>query len=87
MKEREARSEIDAKVDEYCKNHPRLDGRQHTEAQRREIAQQLIEEAKRAGLDFDPRKCRIPHGIRGYVEPSTKDVPMNFHQTKGVRIG
>ena len=87
MKEREANAEIYAKVDEYCKKHPRLDGRAHTEAQRKEIAQQLIEEAKKAGLDFDPRKCRLTHGIRGYVEPKNKDVPMNTGQVKGVRIG
>jgi hypothetical protein len=47
----------------------RLDGKPLTDAQKKELLKKIKEEE--AHLDFDPRKFKLKHGIRNYVEPGS----------------
>ena len=48
----------------------RIDGKKPTAAQVNEVIKQLKQKDEEDLVDFDPRKHRLPHGIRGYVDPA-----------------
>jgi len=64
----------------------RLDGKPLTDAQKSELLKQIKQEE--AHLDFDPRKFKLKHGIRNYVEPGSKQTSSSVaaFQGKGVKI-
>jgi len=48
--------------------YTRIDGKELTQKQKREILEKLKAQEKQENPDFDPRKHRLTHGIRGYIE-------------------
>lgn len=66
-------------IQSFEKKFTRLDGKKMTEKQKKELL--AAEKAKDIREDqFDPRKHRIPHGIRGYQK---KVQGQNFSDIKG----
>lgn len=62
----------------------RLDGKKLTDQQKVNLLNQAKEEEKKENPDFDPRKHRITHGIRGYLEPGQKAFSAGAFEGKGV---
>lgn len=52
--------------------YTRIDGKELTAKQKREILDKLKADEKAENPDFDPRKNRITHGIRGYMQAGTR---------------
>lgn len=67
--------------------YTRIDGKALSAKQKREILDSLKQKEKAENPDFDPRKHRLQHGIRGYVESGqTRHAPGAF-QGSGTAIG
>ena len=48
--------------------YTRIDGKELSQKQKREIIQQMKEKEKAENPEFDPRRHRLTHGIRNYRE-------------------
>ena len=57
-----------AKLAAVAGKYTRIDGKQLTDQQKRDILNQLKAQEKAEKPDFDPRKHRLQHGIRNFVE-------------------
>ncbi len=63
----------------------RLDGKQLSEKQRQEMIQKEMDAMKKTDEDFDPRKHRLKHGIRGYDKAAGNKSA--FEGMKGTKLG
>ncbi len=66
---REEAVKDEMKIAEVAEKLVRLDGKPLTDAQKKELLKKIKE--GEAHLDFDPRKFRLKHGIRNYIEPGS----------------
>lgn len=68
--------------------YTRIDGKKLTDKQRRQLLEKAKEEEKRENPDFDPRKHRLIHGIRGYTEGGAagRSFAPGAFQGQGVKI-
>lgn len=55
-----------------------------SDAQKSELLKKIKE--GEAHLDFDPRKYRLKHGIRNYVEPGSKMTASSVGAFKGAGV-
>jgi hypothetical protein len=72
------------KVEQRAEKFARVDGKGISEAQKKELLAQIKKEEQEAGLDFDPRKFRLKHGVRGYIEPGKSS---STQWSGGVKLG
>jgi hypothetical protein len=79
--ERAAKAEDDKKVEEMVAKLTRLDGKPISEKQRQDLLKKIKEKEAEANLDFDPRKFKLKHGVRG-ADEGTKPV----FGAKGTRL-
>lgn len=75
------KAEDDKKVEEMARKMTRLDGKPISEKQKQDLLKKIKEKEQEANLDFDPRKFKLKHGIRGAAEG-----PKQTFGQKGVRL-
>ena len=79
--ERAAKAEDDKKVEEMVAKLTRLDGKPISDKQKQDLLKKIKEKEAEANLDFDPRKFKLKHGVRG-ADEGTKPV----FGAKGTRL-
>lgn len=67
--------------------YTRIDGKELSQKQKREIVEKLKAKEQQENPDFDPRKHRLTHGIRGYVEAGQQAHAPGAFQGSGTAIG
>jgi hypothetical protein len=67
--------------------YTRIDGKELTQKQKREILEKLKADEKAENPEFDPRKHRLTHGIRGWHESGTQVHEPGAFQGAGTAIG
>ena len=67
--------------------HKRIDGKALTQKQKRDLLEKHKAAQKAENPDFDPRKHRLKHGIRNYVEEGQTQHELGAFEGKGVKIG
>ena len=67
--------------------YTRIDGKELSQKQKREIIQQMKEKEKAENPEFDPRRHRLTHGIRNYREVGQQVHEPGAFQGTGTAIG
>ena len=67
--------------------HARIDGKQLTEKQKRELLAKEKAKQQEENPDFDPRKHKLVHGIRNYREKGQAAFEQGAFEGQGVKIG
>lgn len=85
---RAAEEEKDAaRLAQVQSKYTRIDGKELTQKQKREILEKLKKQEQAERPDFDPRKHRLTHGIRGYREAGQQAHVPGAFQGSGTAIG
>ena len=72
---------------EVASKYTRIDGKELTQKQKRELLNSIKAKEQAEYQDFDPRKKRLVHGIRNYVEPGQQTRAKGTFEGSGTAIG